>query len=475
MKKLLTASYVLFIILLPFQLFPFLSSFKLFFSRNASINNCFFVLMIGLLLLIIQMRGVIRFRGSLTVVALRLPILLVLLSLFTSTVLLPVLGELYGKNALSASFSKSVYYLLIALTFYYNAYLFEYLTADRIARILNFLCWFNLLIGAFQLLMIYVIPTLGSIYDALDFFNILEDSTYLIYYKRVCLTCSEPSIMGMSVGVLLLPYAMAQFLHQRRNLKYLFFIVALTAISFFSFSSSVYITIVMNYLVFLFFLFKGSKSAYILIFIFTGLVVILSAFSFGLLDDSYIGDQLSFLLLEKTTDMNNLSTGYRFTTVINDIACFLRYPLSGIGNGNQGFLYNETMLSSMVSDSVRVNYQTVAAMDGKLGLISGGAFVPSFISGYGIIGVLLLSDFVIRCVRTVRRKREEMGYLFEYYCIGALSYLAMGTVAISIEGNFMALFVLSLPLSVDQFREKRLDGKAVLGQVRPKPSLRNSI
>ena len=454
MRKSLSFLSILYIALLIFQLLPFFQSIRNAFSESAAFQNSFFVMLIGLFLVVIFQRGVLDFHNSVLRRAVALCLSLIGLSFLTSVVLFPVFGELHGENTVSGSLSKNLYYLLIAITFYFNLQLFRTLSAETIGRILDGLCIFCIVLGIIQIGVMFGLSFLSVIYDKLDVFGILNDSSYITRINRIPMTGSEPAAMTQVVCILLLPYAMSRYLHAENKARYLFYIIGLTICGFFSLSSTVFVGLTADYIMFLFLQANKRNIVYVFIALLSAALLLVLAVELGFLENTYVGQQIHYLLFEKTTDVDNLSTGYRYTTVVNDFYCFTRFPLSGVGNGNQGFLYNETMESNWVSEAMRTNYQTQWAMSGRMGLLSGGAFLPSFISGYGLIGLLLLIRFIAYLRSIMRAYRQRLNYYYEFYFIGGLAFLAAGTASVSIEGNLLALFVLSLPLVAGDYREE---------------------
>lgn len=450
MYKSLRPLYKFYILLFPLQLFPFLYTFKSFFSSDSAINNGFFIVVIGMIMIVLLTKGKIYYQSkdSLVYQSLIMIVRLLMLSVITSLILCIPFGTLYGENTLSASFSQNVYLILTGIAFYFNYTLFQTLDKREIEKLLDIMCICMILLGFIQLAVLLGIPGASTLYDQLDFFGILPDASFMTIMGRICLTASEPAGIGNIVGVLLLPYCLAQITYQKEKIKYILFSILLIAISFFSLSSTVYVCILVNLIMFIYLNSRGRNGIF---FLMASACVI---FVFGIiwyykLSGTYVGQQISYYLTEKTVSDSDLSTTYRYSTVINDISCFIHYPLSGVGNGNQGFLYNNTMSSSYVSSAIRTNPQTVSVINGKAGVVSGGAFVPSFLSGYGLIGVLLLIGFIKKCIYKMNYIPNSMGCFKNLYFIGSVTFLAMTTVSGSLDCNFLAIFVCSLPLITD--------------------------
>ena len=462
MKKTLSVLFTIYILSFPIRLLPVFQPFRQSLSRGASIENGLFLMLIGLLLIMIHTRGTLYFRTELLRKSIGLCFSLVGVSVITSLLLFHFFGTLHDKNTLSGSFSHNVYYLLIAVTFYFNANLFETLSKAQIRRLLDALIIFVLALGTVQVLIVLRFPAIGLIYRKLDILHLFADPVHMLRMGRICLTSSEPAGIGVSVGVFLMPYVLSMLITEKNKTRYIVFAVWLSILCFFALSSTVVVALLVNYLVFSLFTIRKAGAGIVTVGLFVVLLFVVILNDTGALENTFFGEQISFLLVEKTTSVDNLSTGYRYTTVVNDMICFLKYPISGVGNGNQGFLYNATMSSPYVAESMRQNYQTINAMGGRYGLIAGGPFVPSFLSGYGCIGLLLLGVYLNYTIRLIRRKKAQMENFFFMYCIACLTFVVEGTVAASIEGNFSVMFVLSLPLMAvhftDEHEEERPNG-----------------
>ena len=442
--------YKLYILFFPLQLFPFLNGFKNMFSSAAAINNDFFILAIGMVAILWVTGGKLYYsKQALICDSTRLIAALLILSLVTSIILYIPFGTLYGENTLSATFAQNIYLILTGVAFYFNYTMFQTITKQEIEKLIDFMCLCMIFLGVLDIAIIAGIPGIGSIYDKLDIFNILPDADYMLKMGRICLTASEPSGMGNIIGVLLIPYTLGQLIYRDyKKGKYILFTIVFVLLSFFSFSTTVYVCIIVNFVVFT--LLKIKKDGIVMGFVLFLVVIPVMVILWNIyVKDTYFGHQIIYLLADKTTSTSNMSTTYRYSTVLNDLNCFIHYPLSGVGNGNQGFLYNESMNLSVFTDEMRTNYQIVNAMNGSMGVVSGGAFVPAFISGYGIIGIVALVCFLRRCVFKIKDRTETMGCFKNLFYIGGITFLVSSTVSGGLDGNFLVIFVCSLPLMAD--------------------------
>ena len=449
MYKSLKPLFKLYIFLLPFALLNFLVPIKNSISGNAVIGNNLFILAVGIFFILIICRFKITiYKESYIFQSIIFILELVGLSAITSTILFIPFGTLFGENTLTASFSRNVYLILCAFILCFNFVLFKTLNRREIEKILDLISVFLILLGVLQILVIYIGGIFSNIYDRLDIFNVFADSSFIIQMKRICLTGSEPAAISDIVCVLILPYTLSNILDSSKNkkIKYIVFSSLLTIISFFSFSSSVYIGVFLDYILFIILRQKTKGLLFILltICIFLIILVILNLFDF--FDNNAVWQQINALLFEKTTSTENQSTMTRYSTIINDIMCFIKYPITGVGNGNQGFLFNQTMNMDFVPSEMRNSAEVVRNMNGYGGVVSGGSFLPSFISGYGLIGIYLLIKYVKKSNKQARLLKTECENFYYTYIIGGIVFLCLSVATMDILGNFIVMFVISIPL-----------------------------
>lgn len=449
--------FYLYILLLPIQLLSVFRRFTGFFPGNASIQNDFFIMLVGLGLIILITRGRIPYQNNSVITnVIKLIIKLEILSIIASCILFIPYGNLYGENTFSASFPSMIYLGLTGVAFYYNYFMTKYVKKEAIEKILDILCLLMLILGVIQIAIINGIPLLGFLYDRIDVFDVLPNSAFMITMGRICLTGSEPSSIGMIVNVLLLPYCMGKILNKENKKKYKLYMVFLIIICFFSFSSTVYVGTLLNSVSAIVLYLKKNIRKNIRKTVLTVLGVIIVVFAIsatGVIQNSIIGKTINNLVFEKTTDEENMSTAHRYSTVINDVYAFLHSPIIGVGNGNQGFTYNEAMNLPIISSDIKNNPETQNILSGNAGVANGGAFVPAFISGYGLLGVFLLVIFIRKCLRHIRDNEKQFGSMGYLYLIGGFSFLGMTTVSGGLDGNFLAIFVCSIP--VMQFQNNK--------------------
>jgi len=438
--------YKIYIFLLPFLLLPGLSTIKNSISQSATIENDLFILFIGVAIYVISNHGVIPFeRDYLYADAVKTCLSLVLLSLATSLVLYPFLGKLNGENTITATIPNDIYMIVTALAFYYNAQMFRRITKREICRVLDVLYIVVLVVGYMQVLTIYV-PMFGVIYDNIDVLDILVNSSQIANMNRTCLVGSEPSSGGDILSVLLIPYVLSRIITGEEKLRFTRILLMLPLV-FFTYSSTVYAGFAVNLLIFYMYYTKtrnasdANRNKLILTVL---LLLILGVGGTWFLSSTAIGKEVYYYLFAKTQVHGSMSTEIRYSTLYTDIYAFLHYPLTGVGNGNQGFFYNE-VVTKYLSSSTLSYFEMADRLNGSKGIVNGGAFVPAFISGFGLIGIIILFRYILRCKRRIENHSDLYGSFKYMYYIGGLSFLAISVVSGSLDGNFLPIFVLSIP------------------------------
>ena len=435
--------FKLYIFLLPVSMLNILKPIQEFVPEALANDTNFILHFFGILLLIITILNKSKLHVNSLIKYLFIFITLInLISLAMAFILNNKLGILHGEDTYIATSGMILYYFHSFFVIYYNFVNFKLLTLLEIKDILKKISIYLIIIGYIQILIISNFPSIGTLYDKFDVFDILKDSEWLRFQQRITLTGSEPSLAGNILTILVFPFILSQLIKKNNVNTYLCLFILSLPILYFTKSSTAYMQFGVNILLSLALYFKKINYKTILSTLF-----LLICFTIFLLN--YTNQQSSskdsledveYLLLEKAFDKNNLSTVYRSTTVINDIKVFYKYPILGIGNGNQGFYYNQNLPSwAFESD------ETILAYQGYLGVINGGPFIPAFVSGYGIIGIILLLIFIIKCMRTVKKNKTALDNFYYMYIIGSISFLVSGIMANDIVGNFLALFILSIP------------------------------
>ena len=455
----LKSIFYLYILSFPLELLPVFLPIKTFFGPSAAISNSMLVCALGLVFSLVTIGPKTKIPSYITHTTLGV-ILLCASSFLMSAFLTPALGVLWGETPFDCIIPRCIFQILIPIVLLYNFYCFQLVSKKELINLFFAYSTLMLITGYVQFAMILGLP-LSGLYDSLNIFEILKDSKTIISMERIPSLTDEPSYLASDLGTLIFPFLCACNLSNiKKKLSWIHLVLYLPIV-YWSKSSTLIVVVLSNVLMWIYLKMMKNESkgsgvnkpliftlafifAVVLMFLFYNIPVIRSA-------------------IFKTTDTENLSTAYRYSTVVNDILVFLKYPLLGCGNGIQGFFYNENC-----PDWAYFSYETQASLSGANGVLNGGAFVPATISGYGILGIILVSLFIHQGFKLIRNKREEIGFLYHMYVIGIVAFLVNGIAAVSIDGSFHEMFILSLPLCT--YSEKITETKTTVDN---NSSLRN--
>lgn len=372
-------------------------------------------------------------------------------SLYTfvvASVLYIPLGPLYGEDTIRASIGMIIFGIVVLLHISYNVYAFTNLiTWNKAEEIFRKSIYILLFVGYLQLASIRFGGPFTALYHALGSVFFLSEELE----RGVQFFGSEASSVA-TLFLFIVPYLIAKVLRSNNfNVwKNKDFLMLMLFVPLFvtSNSSSVLISMVIVSVVAVCMLFRyrGFYKISLIGSLLAGMTV---AVAYGLGDMKFQGksfDQqsLEYILLGKITDTENHSTLMRSSTVVNDMKIFFKYPITGVGDGLQGYWYNKNLpaiylVSSEVQDLV----------SGKNGIADGGgAYFPVFLSAYGLVGVFFLLFFLRGYKHYILPERFEDSVpipimMFRIFiCI----FLSSAWFGLGVRQNFVVCLVLSLPI-----------------------------
>lgn len=358
------------------------------------------------------------------------------------------LGPLYGENTLRACIGMIIFGIVVLLHISYNVYAFTHLiTWGQAERIFRKSIYVLLFVGYLQLASLRIGGLFTALYRALGSVLFLSEDLE----RGVQFFGSEASSVA-TLFLFIIPYLIAKVLHSNffnvwKN-KDLLLLVLFIPLFITSNSSSVLMSIAMVLAVTICMIlrYRGFYKACLIGSLLAGLSV---AVAYGLGDMKFQGkttnqESLEYILLGKITDTENYSTMMRSSTIINDMRIFFKFPITGVGDGLQGYWYNEHLpiiylASSEIQDIV----------SGKNGIIDGGgAYFPIMLSAYGLIGITCLFVFLGGYKKYIIPQKHEKNVpipiiMFRiFFCI----FLSSAWFGLGIRQNFLVCFVLSLPI-----------------------------
>lgn len=139
------------------------------------------------------------------------------------------------KIQLPGTFRKTFILWFFGAFVIFSLYIIGHSFKNDIEKTLDIICVIMIVIGVVRLLIIHGFPVVGNLYDAFDFLDILQDSSYIKLTRRICLTASEAAHITPIVCILLLPFAMSKLLDKEtvNRKKYIIYIVFLIIINVF--------------------------------------------------------------------------------------------------------------------------------------------------------------------------------------------------------------------------------------------------
>lgn len=431
---------MLYCISLPFRMFSQLSFLK------GALGGCanylpFLFHVLGMLLWIANDKGKLRVNGKeeLTGYALKLTVWLNVSSIIMAIVIQTFYGNQGSENAFQGIVGMLIYFVQYFLMFLYNYRVFRLLTIDELNKLLHIDCVVLLVIGYMQILVMNGIG--AGIYDVINFLEILKPSGRM---AKLCLSCNEGAGAGTLIGVFVLPYLLSQIIsgHRRCYYELLLWLVPI----YYTFSSTAYLLAVTDILVFVILSIIRSENplknftTFVVVIICASIIVVL-LFNLGVLNNRIV-DEMDYLLFHKGTDLSNGSTASRTVVLLVNWGAFTEFPVLGVGNGLQGYFYEKYFpdwaLKTAGSD-VQVFLQRSQG-----GISNGGVFIPSLLSGYGIVGIALILAFVWKCIQSNALNRLFNQNFYYMYLIAGLAFIFMGFQG-DAYGLYFAWFVVSIP------------------------------
>lgn len=423
--------------MLPIRMFVQLSGIMGYFSAAA--NYFDFVLhIVGMVLIVFSRRGKIRSTGVVNFFVGTIGFLLAI-SFTMSLLLYKTLGTLDGETSLDAIVGPTIYYVQYIFIVLYNVNIFRLFTVQEIDELMQKMIKAMLVLGYVQILICIGIGGVDSLYNGINILGTFQPAEYIQEIERIPLTGSEPAVAGWLIGLFVYPYLLSKIITSAEKRRYVWQILAWLPVVYFTKSSTCFILVACNILMFIFLFFRNSEVArtqkVMLISVsimFIGVILVVV----GDLTGSPVLTRIRYLLFEKSTDGNNESTVTRIIPSYINFRIFLRYPLFGIGNGNQGFFYKEFFPAW--GDISSYTYGKI------VGVADGGVFIPSLFSGYGIVGVFAFSRYAISHVKLALREKVNLGSLYYMFIMAAMAFLINGFQG-DYFGQYLPLFVMCIP------------------------------
>ena len=356
-----------------------------------------------------------------------------------------MLGVVYGEDSFRATTGSIIYWIHYASIATYNLRVFQLLGADKIWKVLDKLSCCMAFVGYFQILLIVTRNTiLCKLYDTVASDALFMSSSYLLKENRITLTTTEPAHAGYIIVRLILPLLLAYMLTEGLNRKLLIKIVTWLPIIYFTQSSNAYILVGVELVIFAVLLvWKLVKSKRIFLNVYSGTVLLVTGVLCALIPyilEKVDVSKLVYIVFQKITDKTNMSTAWRVAPLYINWEIFKDFPILGIGNGNQGFFYWEHFPNWA--------YELLAGtktMEWNSGELSNGLlFFPSILSGYGIVGILLIIFFITIAIMYMWSQRNNRRREFAFFIIAVGGVIVNGFSS-DFVGCYDVWFIMSIP------------------------------
>ncbi|MFR3995468.1 MAG: hypothetical protein ACLTZK_11625 [Turicibacter sp.] len=451
----LSILYKGYVFFMPFSLFAVIPTDNMLVKYFFFSVSCVF-LYLGLLHIVLSRQGRIVISPLLKRLVL-LYCYMTVSSIVMAILLYLPLGVKYGQTTFDCIPGDIIFYFVVLLNIYFNYYCLSFVVNfSELKKVF----WVNIviliLIGYIQLFVIYGGGVFVRIYQSLS-------NIFYLYpvdrarEKGVTFFGSELS-SAAQLFVIIIPFLCSVLLNKTEPLKWkrraIFALILFIPLFLNTSSSSVYITLILVVATFISLSISIVGYRWIILggtIIGFGTVLIYGTNIINTISNTF-DDGLGYIIIGKIFDVSNLSTAMRFSGMSMFIWIMLHFPLTGTGNGIQGFFY-ETNLQSWAYKSEEVKM----VLSGVSGIPNGGgAFYTAYLTGYGIIGLLALALFLRNYIRELKKKKSNLGYLYYLFLIGFAVFNFQAWTVMGIKQDLSVIFLLSIPFVSDYNQNKSL-------------------
>lgn len=442
--KLYRFLYKLYIFLIPFGTLFNIRGEGIGFWYYFSASNL--VMMVGVMLLLLN-NSLSLFDKTISKWV-RMVIFMIFYTTLCAVIVDFVWGDLNGESSYSV-IPHSVFFLgIFLLTILYNYTSFKrYIKFKELFPIFKVQSAILLFVGLVQYFTLQGFGPAAVLNEALSMVLCVRDSEYLFRVGHgITLFGTEPSSVA-SICLWLLPFIFLYAYYSKKKL-YFFEVLIWSFLLCNSGSTSNLISYV-TMMGCLFFVIKGKtipRFVYALAFLLGFCIALTYAHAdLGRLNANRLGEHdLKYILYGKVFDVSgNGSTVVRASSVANGIKVFEEFPLTGIGDGLQGYRFNQN-----APDWVKYSVFTEDLLSGEYGIIEGGGgFFCSYLSGFGVIGLFVLLGFLAAYKKDMHRMKND--YLINnMFGIAVVIFLYSAWYTMGLNG--IVAFVLCLPYAARQ-------------------------
>ena len=434
----------LFILCFPFKMFAPLSSLG---SITFGLGDAASFLFCALGLLCILSRGKFYFtkdQGTKLLSNFAMMYLICdITSLLMSGVLYSRAGVIAGETTFVAASKKIMYSFAFICFVYYCREIARILTKNEISNVINVCLNICIVIGFIQVFMISGVGVFGRIYDGLNLLFDAWSSDNAVRTQRIALLANEPAYSAGFITSIAIPYLLSQMMEQGIKLKYIFKAFLFLVLLYYTKSTTGYLLFFVDVGIFSVIYFtnsgKSTRDKFFsgLAFMISFLVVVFITITNTLISDTVFG------VLDKFFSYDNPTSGDRKGMMAVGFELLKRYPIFGVGNGNQGFFYQELLPQWAYNTYTGISSYNRASTV----LYDGGPFFIAFLSGYGIVGTIMLIGILVKGFRVMRDNWSAFGYLYYFYFMSIIALIINGLGA-TLNSRYDFWFVLSIPMMI---------------------------
>lgn len=351
-------------------------------------------------------------------------------------------GTIGGEDTYRAILGQIIYFIQYIFIILYNREVFRILKKDKIIDIFHKITWVLLVIGYVQILLIEVGGIFVRLYDSLNLFDNVWPSYLIILIERITLTGSEPAAAGVYISILILPFLLAKCLYYGNTLKNILPILLYLPIIYYTKSSTAYVLALVCILIYFMLYIKKTKDKrkVSLLIIAVALIVVFTLPYYESIKNTEFMEDIRYIVIDKVTNQTNRDTISRKIPLYVNYRIFLEYPILGVGNGNQGFFYLSNLPPWAYSSYDIALLITKASQT----LSNGSLFFPSILSGYGIIGAIMMIVYIGKLYAITFINKSNLGMFFYMFIISSVVVIISGFTS-EFVGNYMIWFILSIP------------------------------
>lgn len=371
-----------------------------------------------------------------------------LASIIMSLLLYKRCGYIGGENTIIATTKKILFSLAYILFVYYCREIGGILTLDEIFSTIEKTINVCLVVGIIQIGILYNISIFEAIYNAINSLFDAWTVTRVHQTGRIALLANEPAYSAGFLGIVVFPYLLSKFLVKKNTFGDFVKLFLCVVILYFTKSTTGYILLPIIVVFFVYLYFKNSHiRSFNKVFLIVLIVISVFAAYFVIKSSGLLNDFM--FVIQKLTSSENENSTDRKAIIAISLIIFKNYPVLGVGNGNQGFFYREFAPAWAIQSFTGARAYRYA----ENVLYDGGPFWLAYISGYGLLGIVLLVLFFKNCIKNIKLYKNEFPMLYYFYILSLPMVLVDGTAATLGEKQYF-WFVLSIPMMLQMLSSR---------------------